>query len=141
MPDVPYPSARQIQPESSDRVNRRLFASGWRDNIHIVKRFSPRILHIVPSFGRDIDKRRSQKRLLRLILDERLALAVQDDQRFLVLAGRMPADRRAGRSTRFATSWRPRAPKDPILSNRRRHLQRHPNGQQVRASPLRNALS
>ena len=66
-----------------------------RNYIHILKRLCSRIQDVVPGRRRNIDKRWSYERLPSLAVDQRLALPMQDYQRLLVLAGRVPADRLA----------------------------------------------
>jgi hypothetical protein len=67
-----------------------------RDDIHVFERLFPGVRHVVARRGWDIRECRSFERLLRLAVNQCLALAVQDDQGFFVLAGGVPADRRAG---------------------------------------------
>jgi hypothetical protein len=54
------------------------------NHIYILKRIFPRVRHVVASRWRNIDKRRSRKRLPGLPVDQRLALAAQNHQGFLV---------------------------------------------------------
>jgi len=69
-----------------------LLGRGGHD-VHIFERLAPAVRNVMPRCGRDVNELGCLDLARRLPFDERLTFAREDDQRFFVAAGGMPADR------------------------------------------------